>query len=208
MLALWWYVLLSPLLGGLQILTGLTLRLWPGAGSIARVTVDSSGDWIVRVPASVSRQGNLRQMFPSAGPGGEPVQVRSIQIGLPRRMPVFFTLSFPLFWATALAAPWVKRSWRVLLCGTGLTAVLAMASFLFFAAYTIATYLHINPSGLAGGLLDAGEYLNTNVAPYVAPFLIAIWLHAELRAQIFFREPVEAAPTPQQTERRRGRYRG
>jgi len=213
MLALWWYVLVSPLLGGLRLLTELSLRLWPGGGSIAHVAIDPAGDWIVRVPApvSVARQDNLRQMFNPAGRGDRPVQVRSIQIGLPGKMPLFFTLSFPLFWAIVLAAPWAKSSWRILLYGTGLNAILAVMSLLLFTAYTIATNLHVGPTGFAGVVLDGAEYVNTNVVTYVAPFLIAIWLHAELRAQIFFREAAEAvtpAPAQQQSDKRRGKYRG
>ena len=61
-------------------------------------------------------------------------------------------------------------------------------------------------------LWRCAEYLNVNVAPYVAPLLLAAWLHAELRAQIFSWE-AGTAPAPavgtaiDEDKQKRGRYR-
>jgi hypothetical protein len=64
---------------------------------------------------------------------------------------------------------------------------------------------------LAVTLWGAAEYLNVNVAPYMAPLVIALWLHTELRTQILSWNPVPA-PAPaipvEAGKPRRGRYRG
>jgi hypothetical protein len=127
------------------------------------------------------------------------------------RIPTFFTLGFPLFWALVLAAPRAPRLWRVLAIGTGLLAVLAQLSLLLYAAYSIETTLKLATSGVSIAFWNGVEYLNVNVVPYVTPLLLAAWLHTGLRAQIFSwggePEPVPA-PAVEEDKPRRGRYRG
>jgi hypothetical protein len=211
-LALWWWLLLTPLLAGMRFSTDLVLRLLPGGSSAGGVTVDPHGDWTLRVPisGSLAKQDAVQRAF-GRTPGAPPVKIRSFKLAIADRIPTFFTLSFPLFWALVLAAPRTRRLWRVVAGGTALLALLAVLSLLLYAAYSIETNLRLVTSGLAVTLWNSAEYLNVNVVPYVAPLLIALWLHTGLRAQIFSWDatPALAAAMPVEADRpRRGRYRG
>lgn len=214
MLALWWWVLLNPLLGWVRLSTELTLRLLAGASSTSHITVDAQGDWTLQVPlpAFVSKRDTVQQMFGPVPKGTSPVKVRSFKLEASGRYPVLFTLGFPLYWAMVLAAPRSKRIWRALIRGTALVAIIAPLSLMFYVVYAISEYFHLIPAGPAHYMMDFGEYLNLNVTPYAAPVLIAMWLHTELRSQIFSwdarRLPVPiASPPPGREARRRGRYR-
>lgn len=209
MLALWWWVLLHPMLDGLQFTTGLALRLFPGGSSVAQVEVDSRGDWMLRVPVPASLV--MGNSAPGSAPAGSPpVKYRPVRLTIAERVPTFFTLSFPLFWALVLAAPRSRRLPRALLGGTALLALLAVLSLLLYTAYTIGTNLSLIGAGLAASLFNAAEYLNLNVAPYVAPFFLALWLHPELRSQILTWDVAPAPPAvagvPEEPPRR-GRAR-
>ena len=214
MLALWWWVLLPPLLGGMRLSTDLVLRLLPGGSTSGSVTVDPGGDWTLRVPmpAFLATNDAVQQAFGHT-PGAPLVKVRSFKLAIAERIPTFFTLSFPLFWALVLAAPRTPRLWRAVAGGTALLALLAMLSLLIYTAFTIETNLHLVTAGLAYTLWSAVEYLNINVVPYMAPILIAVWLHAELRGQIFsWNAPSVPLDSPAAAlagdKPRRGRYRG
>ena len=210
MLALWWLVLLHPLLAGMRLSTDLVLRLLPGGSSAAGVAVNSDGGWIVQVPipASFAKQDQVQRTFGRA-PGAPLVKVRSFKLAIAERIPTFFTLSFPLFLALALAAPPARRLWRIMAGGTALLALLALLSLLFYAAFTIETNLKLVTSYLPAILWGAAEYLNINVVPYLAPLLMALWLHAELRAQIFsWDAPAVPVVSVEAEKARRGRYRG
>ena len=212
MLVVWWWVLLSPMLAGLRLSTGAVLWLMPGGRSASGVILQPDGDWLLRVPLPgfLARQDAVQRAYGRA-PGAPPVNVRSFRLTIADRIPTFFTLGFPLFWALVLAAPRSRRLWRVLAIGTGLLAVLAQLSLLLYAAYSIETTLKLATSAVAVALWNGVEYLNVNVAPYVAPLLLAAWLHTGLRAQIFSwgAEP-EPVPVPavEEDKPRRGRYRG
>jgi hypothetical protein len=213
MLALWWWLLLFPLLAGLRLSTGLVLHLLPGGSANASVTVDPQGGWMVRVPVpqSLAGQDAVQRAFGHA-PGAPLVKVRSFKLAIAETIPIFFTLSFPLFWALALAAPASQRLWRVLALGTALLWLLSILSLLTYAAYSIETNMRLIANGLAVTLWGAVEYLNVNVAPYLAPLLLALCLHGELRAQVFSWDapavPLPEADTPADTGKpRRGRYR-
>jgi len=211
MLALWWWVALGPLLAGMRVSGGLVLRMLPGGGSAGGITVDARGDWILQVPvpASLAMRDSVQRAFGRAA-GAPPVKVRSFKLVVAERIPTFFTLPFPLYWALVLAAPRTRRWWRVVAGGNALLAALAVLSLVGYAAYTIGTELHLIPTD---SLWNAAEYLNINVVSYLAPFVIALWLHGELRAQIFFWDapdvPPASPPTPALADKaRRGRYRG
>jgi hypothetical protein len=212
MLALWWWVLLGPLLAGMRISTRTVLWLLPGGGSASGVTVQPNGDWLLRVPIpqALAKQDAVQRAYGRL-PGAPPVRIRSFELAIAGRTPTFFTLGFPLFWALVLAAPPARRLWRLLAGGTALLAALSLLSLLLYTAYTIQTTLRLATSGLAVTLWDAAEYLNVNVAPYMAPLVIALWLHTELRTQILSWNPVPA-PEPaipvEAGKPRRGRYRG
>ena len=210
MLVLWWWVLLSPTLAGLRFSTAAVLWLLPGGRSASGVMVEPGSDWMVRVPIPwfVAKQDAVQRAYGRV-PGAPPVQVRSFKLEIAGRIPTFFTLSLPLFWALVLAAGRTPRLWRVLAIGSALLAVLAQFSLLLYTAYSIETTLRLATEGAAATLWGAAEYLNVNVAPYVAPLLIAPWLHRELRSQIFswVEPPAPAAPVEAE-KARRGRYRG
>jgi hypothetical protein len=216
LLALWWWVLLSPMLAGMRLSTGALLWLLPGGRSASGVTVEPNGDWVLRVPIPESlANGDAVQRAYGRAPGTPRALVRSFKLGIADRIPTFFTLGFPLFWALMLAAPRMPRLWRAVAGGTVLLAVLAQISLLLYTAYSIETTLRLATSALAVTLWSAAEYLNVNVVPYVAPIVIAPWLHTGLRAQIFSwnaaSAPVaapESAPLGEADKPRRGRYRG
>jgi hypothetical protein len=211
LLAAWWWLLLSPMLAGLRVSTRAVLWLLPGGRSASGVTVEPDGDWSLRVPLPqfLARQDAVQRAYGRA-PGALPVNVRSFRLVIGDRVPTFFTLGFPLFWALVLAGPRSRRLWRVLAAGTALLALLAQFSLLFYAWYSVETTLRLVTSPAASALWNAVEYLNMNVVPYVAPLLLAAWLHTELRARIFSwgAEPEPAAtPAPETDKTRRGKYR-
>jgi hypothetical protein len=197
------------MLAGLQVSTRAVLWLLPGGRSASGVTVEPDGDWLLRVPLPkfLAQQDAVQRAYARA-PGAPPVNVRSFRLTIADRIPTFFTLGFPLFWALVLAAPRSRRLWRSVAIGTALLALLAQLSLLYYSWYSIETVLKLITSAGAGALWNAIEYLNVNVVPYVAPVLLAGWLHTELRAQIFSWavEPV-AEPTGESEKARRGRYR-
>jgi hypothetical protein len=200
------------MLAGLRLSTGAVLWLMPGGGGASGVILQPDGDWLLRIPLPgfLTKQDAVQRAY-GRKPGAPPVNVRAFRLTIADRIPTFFTLGFPLFWALVLAAPRSRRLWRVLAIGTGLLAVLAQLSLLLYAAYSIETTLKLATSAVSTALWNGVEYLNVNVAPYVAPLLLAAWLHTGLRAQIFSwgaePEPVPA-PAPEEDKPRRGRYRG
>ena len=211
LLAVWWWLLLSPMLAGLRVSTRAVLWLLPGGRSASGVTVEPDGDWLLRVPipAFVAKLDAVQQAY-GRPPGAPPVKIRSFQLVIGDRIPTFFTLGFPLFWALVLAAPRSPRWWRAWATGTALLALVAQLSLLVYAAFSITATLRVSTKGVAGALWGAVEYLNVNVAPYAAPLLLAVWLHPGLRAQLFSwtAEPEPAAaPAVGAGKSRRGKYR-
>lgn len=182
MLALWWWVLVDPLLGVLRVSADLALRLYPGMGWTQHITVDSEGNWNMEVPLpeSVWRQPQVQALF-GAPAAGRPVRVRRVHFTPEAGMPARFTLAFPLYWAILLAAPRSRRWWQVALGGTAIIWLLGLVSVFLYVANAVGAQLHVMTNDFPGFLLAAGEYLNLNVAPYMAPLLIALALHRELR---------------------------
>jgi hypothetical protein len=212
MLAVWWWLLLSPMLAGLRASTRAMLWLSPGGRASSGVSVQPDGDWMLRVPLPgfVAKQEAVQKAYGRA-PGAPEVSVRSVRLVVAERLPTFFTLGFPLFWALVLAAPRPHRLGRALGVGTAVLAVLSQLSLLFYTAFTIGTNLHLITIGLGATLWSAIEYLNLNVVPYAVPLLLAAWLHSGLRAQIFSwtdePETVTARGAAEAGKARRGKYR-
>jgi hypothetical protein len=185
LLALWWMLLLSPMMSALRVATELLLHLAPGDGSTASAVVGTNGDWMVRVPISESlARTELVQQAYGHVPGTPPVNVRSVRLAIAARVPSFFTLGFPLFWALMLAAPRSARLAQVAALGTAALALLAVVSLVFYVAFTIVATLKLAAPGGAVTVWNAAEYLNLNVLPYLAPVLLAVGLHRELREKV------------------------
>jgi hypothetical protein len=185
MLALWWWVLLDPLLGLLRVSADLALRCYPGMGWRQHIALDAAGNWNMEVPLPerVWRQPQVQALFGAAA-AGRPVRVPRIRFAPESIMPVRFALAFPLYWAILLAAPRGRRTWQAAIAGTVLIWLIAVGSLFLYAANTIGSQLHVIANDFPGYLLTAGEYLNLNVVPYIAPLLIALALHRELRVMV------------------------
>jgi hypothetical protein len=186
MLALWWLVLLNPLLAGLRLSAEWTLRLLPGGSAVSHVTIGPDRNWTfqVPVPAAVVNQESTQQMLGAAAASSGRIKIRSMKVEGAGRYPILFTVSFPLYWAILLAAPGWRRLPLRMLCGTAVLAALALLSIAVYAAGLVGGYFHLTTKGLPGFLMDSAVYLATGVAPYLGPVLVALSLNEELRALI------------------------
>jgi len=180
LLALWWFVLLSPLLillrGSVEILGGLAF----GVNSGRLVTETAAGDWSFKIPREL--------VIPNSPEHPGPTKIQSIEFDLARTDAIAFTFSLPLYWAIALAAAPTRRGIRPMVWGTIVVAILETILLLVFvqiAASHIAANLSMSQSHIEEWFLNFGNFLVLDVIPYIAPFLVTISLHRELRCQIF-----------------------
>ena len=207
MLALWWLVLLNPLLAGLRLSAELTLRLLPGGGSVSHVTIGPDRNWTFQVPApaAVVNQESTQQMLGAAAAGSGRIKIRSIKVEGTARYPILFTVSLPLFWAILLAAPGRPRLLRIA-CGTAVLAILALLSIAVYAVRLVGGYFQLTTEGFPGFLMDSAMYLAAGVVPYLGPVLVALSLDGELRGLILAGEGEPAvASVVSAAPRRRGR---
>jgi hypothetical protein len=193
MLALWWLLLLNPLLDMLRVSAELALRALPRAGGLTRITAETGGDWAIRMPLPNPMEAAAQQMF--GADQTRQVKTRFLTLRLPRGSFVRFTMAMPLFWAIVLAAPLSRRTARAMVAGSALLAVLALLSSALFVAHTLHQQIPLVSSRAGVFLLDFSHYLNTDALPYVAAIVLAFWLHADLRSQFFFRRPAAPAQT-------------
>jgi hypothetical protein len=130
MLALWWFVLLNPLLAGLRFSAEWTLRLLSGGSSVSHVTIGPDRNWTFQVPApaAVVNQERTQQMLGAAAAGSGRIKIRSMKVEGAARYPILFTVSLPLYWAILLAAPGRRRLLLRMACGTEVLAILALLS--------------------------------------------------------------------------------
>jgi hypothetical protein len=184
MLALWWFILLNPLLAGLRLSAELTLRLLPGGNSVSHVTIGPSRNWTFQVPApaAVVNQESTQQMLGAAGSGR--IRIRSMKVEGAARYPILFTVSLPLYWAILLAAPGWRRLPFRMSCGTAVLAIFALLSIAAYAIRLVGGYFQLTTEGLPGFLTDSAMYLAVGVVPYLAPVLVALSLDGELRGLI------------------------
>jgi len=205
MLALWWLVLLNPLLAGLRFTAELTLRLLPGGSSVSHVTIGPDRNWTFQVPAPavVVNQAKTQQMLGAAAGGSGRIKIRSMKVEGAGRYPILFTVSLPLYWAILLAAPGHRRLLLRISCGMAVLAALALLSIAVYAIRLVGGYFQLTTQGLPGFLTDSAMYLAAGVVPYLAPVLVALSLDGELRSLILAGEaaPAAAAAPP----RRKGR---
>jgi hypothetical protein len=191
LLSLWWFLLLSPLL----------YMLKGAAGAFLLIQENPSGDWTLRVP--------LEKTLPATPQQPVAQQVHSIDFDVPRSDVIAFTFSLPVYWAIILAAPGVRRNLRPLLVGTAVMAAVELAMLLVFAeisARNTAAQLAGGTDAVGKWARQFGEYLLASVLPYATPFVVAMWLHRGLRAEIFpWSNTVEAPASPPPVDRARRR---
>jgi hypothetical protein len=207
MLALWWLVLLNPLLAGLRLSAELTLRLLPGGSSVSHVTISPDRNWTFQVPAPAAlvNQERTQQMLGAAAAGTGRIKIRSIKVEGTGKYPILFTVSLPLFWAILLAAPGRPRPLRMA-SGTAVLAAIALLSIAVYAVRLVGGYFQLTSEGLPGFLMDSAVYLATGVVPYLSPVLVALSLDGELRGLILAGEAAPAAASAvSAAPRRRGR---
>jgi hypothetical protein len=192
LLLAWWFALQEPMLvvlnRGVQFADGF-LYNYPASKLISTAP---NGDWTFELPIEFTVSQN-----------GAPVRAHSIAFDMARADVSTFTFSLPVFWAVTLAAEWTARTrralWRgTLICGAA-EIVLLMIEVQIFAHREIAK-LSQSHDALLGWFLHLSDYLVVSVLPYIGPFVLAIWLHEELRAQILG----WAVPEPALKSRARG----
>jgi len=209
MLALWWLVLLNPLLAALRLSAELTLRLLPGGGSVSHVTIGPDRNWTFQVPAPavVVNQETTQQMLGAAAAGSGRIKIRSMKVEGTASYPILFTVSLPLYWAILLAAPGRRRLWFRMACGTAVLATFALLSIAVYAVRLVGGYFHLTTEGLPGFLTNSAMYLAGGVVPYLGPVLVALSLDGELRGLILAGEaaPAAASAVPAATRRRKRR---
>jgi hypothetical protein len=209
MLALWWLVLLNPLLAGLRLSAELTLRLLPGGSSVSHVTIGADHNWTFQVPApaAVVNQERTQQMLGAAAAGSGRIKIRSMKVEGAARYPILFTVSLPLYWAILLAAPGWRRLLLRMVCGTVVLATLALLSIAVYAVRLVGGYFQLTTAGLPGYLTDSAMYLAVGVVPYLGPVLVALSLDGELRGLILGGEAEPAAASAAAAAPRRRRRR-
>jgi hypothetical protein len=190
LLALWWFLLLNPLLFLLRGAVDVCGAAVLGSDSREFVRETPQGDWSVRVPLEIAA--------PASAPGRSgPTAIHSIDFDIARADVIAFTFSLPVYWAIVLAAPGIRRVLRPLVFGSLLIAVLEIVLFLAFAeifAHKIAAGLSAPEGTAASWHLRLGEYLVVGVIPYVAPLLVAFALHRDLRSQVLRWASVQPPP--------------
>jgi hypothetical protein len=178
MLSLWWLALQLPLLTLLRLSEEVTLRLL-GSDSGDPIAVEPSGDWTFRVPVEDSAK-NTTPAYPS--------KIHSITFSMPRSDVVLFTFSLPVYWAIVLAALVRRSDLQALVWGTVLVAVvevLSLLGFLEITAHSVLAQMHPAANWLGSWPRELGNYLLMQVIPFVAPILIAVASHRELRSHVF-----------------------
>lgn len=179
--AVWWLVLVNPLLAGFRHAADFAGTILFGRAPCDLISETASGDWNICVAVS-DVVGNSR--------------IHSIEFELARSGPTVFTFALPVFWALVLARPgggWLRR----LAAGTALTALVELVIFLvFLRTYVFALQAQSNATqnALTKWFFDFSFYVELNAAPVAAPFVVALGLHPALRNQILGRRMVPREP--------------
>lgn len=156
------------------------------------ISTAPNGDWTFELPIEFTVSQN-----------GAPVRAHSITFDMARADVSTFTFSLPVFWAVILAAGWTARTRQALLRGTLICGTAEIVLLLIEAqivAHREIANLSQTHDALLGWFLHLSDYLVVSVLPYIGPFVLAIWLQVELRAQILG----WALPEPALTSRARG----
>lgn len=167
--AVWWFLLIDPLLFGLQQCTEFLGEIVFGQSSCALVAATASGNWNICVPVTIS----------ASTPSG-PSRVSSVEFEMARSGPIAFTFGLPVYWAILLAGPRDHRWLRLWTLGTGVTAVLEALLFLMFVrtyAYAVLAQPVAVHDPVTKWFFDSCQYLELNVGPAVTPIFVALYLH-------------------------------
>ena len=168
----WWVVLQEPLLALLREATAISGSVVYGISAYDFVSDGPAGAWSFQVPRTLR----------VAGPPG--TELRSLSFDVSRGDVVSFTFSLPVYWAVMLAAPGVRRCLRPLAAGSVILVAVETVLLLAFVEITtrhVAAQLTGSHDGLGEWALRCANYLVVNALPYASPFLLALWLHGELR---------------------------
>jgi hypothetical protein len=203
LLALWWTLLLDPLLATLRLSSELVFRICMTADPPAQVIIEPGGNWLFRVPVpqAVARRDEIQRLFGRVSLAAPLVKVRSLRLEIPGRDPSLFLVTLPFFWAIVLAAGWTRRTLPALAAGSCLLVLLAVLLLAFTVVRAFVVNTHLQISAFSQALLDAGDMASLNVIPYLAPVVQALLLDSNLRARIF---APQAAPAIAVARQRRG----
>ena len=179
LLAVWWLVLLDPMLVGLRASAEFLIRALPGGNASYNIAVKAEGAWEIRLPVPVSILERAGYARVPGGPG-----VRGVRLTIERQVLTGFTVALPVFWAVMLAAPRDKRLWRNLATGSLFFGLLAPALVLIQAAATVRGILFHGSHHPASVVLELAAYLAGHVAPSALPVLAAVALNDGLRKQV------------------------
>jgi hypothetical protein len=203
-LAIWWILLLDPLLNGLRLGTEFAMQFLPGDGAAAHAAISKDGNWLMQIPVpdSVAKLDSTQRLFGRVSPDQPPVKVRSLKLPIEGTFPVIFLAGFPVFWALWVAAPRKGATWQGFLTANGVLALISVVSLVFYSVYTAIDTLHLMPAGGAKFLWATGRYLAINVGPYASPVLLALWFHHGLQRLVFSGEGWTPAPVTPPIRRR------
>lgn len=198
LLTAWWFFLQDPMLfllkNSVEAIGGVVLNV----PSKKLVTEAPNGDWTFELP--------LEFGAPGASSDRRPIQVHSIDFDVARGDVSAFTFSLPVFWAIVLAAPGAWRNGRVLLLGTLLMAAAEIVLLLICVeifAHKTAAQMSQSHDAIANWFFRFGEYLVVLAFPFIAPFVFAVWLHRDLRAQILGWTNTDLLPRTPSFQRRK-----
>lgn len=203
-LAIWWMLLLDPMLSALRSASELVLHFLPGGSEVAQIRIQPDGNWLLRIPLpkAMGKLKSTQKIFGYYPQDGKPVKVRSASIPMERQFPALFTVGLPFFWALWFAAPYGPNSLPAFLAGSLVLAIVSVISFVFYTFCAVAVVLHFTPAGAEGFLLDMGRFLVLNIIPYAGPVLLAIGLNRGIQRLVL---EGAAAPAPANIVRRTGR---
>jgi hypothetical protein len=176
LLAVWWFLLLTPLLAWVRVSTDVLLNTLPGSTVQTGVESRPGGVWVVEAPVKS---------------GG---RYRNMRLETPQRLPIQLTIALPLFWCVMLAAPRSRRPVRALAIGTAILLALPPLGLLIYIAHVVRIYVYPSAPAVVEYVLAVADYVASTVAPYAGPVLLALALHSELRAMVLAGESQPLAP--------------
>jgi len=164
-LALWWWLLLNPVLAVIGPPVDLALGTM---ASNPRLTWSASGPWEVELDL----------------PGTSQVA----RFGVDRELLQRLTIGLPFVWALLLASGPSGRRWTALLAGTAVALAGIIASSILYLCYhatvIVRQYTTQDTSGLSYFAMNTGGYLGIHVLPYITPIAAWLWLDKKSRNYI------------------------